>query len=440
MSARIHERAALAACALVCALLLAPFALQAQSAEGSGQTSAELQNLIDAHNVQIAQLDKEIEQYQKQLDAVGSKKKTLQNDLDHINLLLKKSAASISATKNKISSTQLQIQQLAKGMAVKQGSIDIGEAGLEESFRQMNEFDRSSLAIQVLSSEDIANAWRDLDSHQSLQEAIGEQIEQLSQEKQSLADVKKTTEGKRAELQAQQSTLVSQQGSLNAQKRAQNELLTETKSQESTYQAILAQKIAGKSAFEAALNDLKSQYLQAVDPSQVLAPRKGVFQWPLDKIRITQTFGQSDFAQSGAYNGKGHNGVDLGSPLGTPVKAALAGTVWGTGNTDLYKGCYSAGKWIMIKHPNGLSTLYGHLSQISVVQGQSVATGQIIGNVGATGYATGPHLHISVYVTSVTQIMTFGEATNKASACSRALIPITPPAGFLNPLSYLPSL
>jgi len=175
-----------------------------------------------------------------------------------------------------------------------------------------------------------------------------------------------------------------------------------------------------------------------VDPSQILTARKGILRWPLDKIRITQTFGQSSFALSGAYNGKGHNGIDLGSPLGTPVKAALSGTVIGTGNTDAYRGCYSAGKWIMIKHVNGLSTMYGHLSQISVVTGQAVATGQIIGNVGATGYATGPHLHLSVYVTAVTKIMTFKEATNRVTACANALIPITPPAGFLNPLAYLP--
>ena len=213
--------------------------------------------------------------------------------------------------------------------------------------------------------------------------------------------------------------------------------MAQTKSQESTYQSLLAQKVAGKASFEAALSDLKSQYLQAVDPSIILTPKKGVLRWPLDKVRITQTFGQSDFAKSGAYNGKGHNGIDMGSPIGTPVKAALSGTVLATGNTDLYKGCYSAGKWIMIKHNNGLSTMYGHLSQISVSQGQAVATGQIIGNVGATGYATGPHLHLSVYVTAVTKIMTFGEATNRVSACAKATIPITPPAGFLNPLGYL---
>lgn len=435
MSTRIPT--AIAAGAILCGLALYPLASWAQSTEPQA-SPAEIQGLIDAHNTQIAELDKEIAQYEKQLDAVGSQKKTLQNTLSQLNLSLKKSAASIAASKKKISSTQLQIQQLAQGIAVKQGSIETDAAGLAESFRQMNESEASSLVVQILASDDIAETWRDLDSHQSLQEAVSDQMQKLSQEKQSLSEVKSKTEAKRAELLAQQRALLAEQGSLSATKKAQSELLAQTKSQESTYQALLAQKVAGKAAFEAALNDLKSQYLQAVDPSQILTPRKGVLRWPLDKYRITQTFGLSSFALSGAYNGKGHNGIDLGAPTGAPVKAALSGIVWATGNTDAYRGCYSAGKWIMIRHLNGISTLYGHLSQISVSQGQSVATGQIIGNVGATGYATGPHLHLSVYVTAVTKIMTFGEATNRVSACSRATIPITPPAGFLNPMAYLP--
>jgi len=401
------------------------------------QSQSDIQQQIDDHNTQIAQLDREIAQFQVQLDVVAGKKKTLQNTLSQLDLSLKKSAASINATKKKIGATQLEIQKLSHGIADKQEAINTDEAGLGESFRRLNEMENEPLVVQILSSNDLSVAWSDMDAHQSLQGAINQQINDLSTQKESLTDIKKNTEAKRAQLLQQQNTLLAQQGELNAQKKAQAELLAQTKSQESTYQAILAEKVAGKAAYEAALNDLKAQFLQNVDPTQVPAARKGILRWPLDKIRITQTFGQSAFAQSGAYNGKGHNGIDLGVPLGTPVKAALSGIVIGTGNTDLYRGCYSAGKWIMIKHNNGLSTMYGHLSQIGVSEGQSVVTGQIIGNVGATGYATGPHLHLSVYVTSVTKITTFGEATNKVTACAKAKIPITPPAGFLNPLSYL---
>ena len=80
------------------------------------QTDAvsDIQRQINEHNAQIEALDKEIAQYQVQLDAVSSKKKTLQNTLTQLNLLLKKSAASISSTKKKIESTQLEIQELSR--------------------------------------------------------------------------------------------------------------------------------------------------------------------------------------------------------------------------------------------------------------------------------------------------------------------------------------
>ena len=83
-----------------------------------------------------------------------------------------------------------------------------------------------------------------------------------------------------------------------------------------------------------------------------------------------------------AYNGQGHDGVDFGAAIGTPVYAALDGVVEGTGNTDLVCPGASFGKWIFIQHANGLSTMYAHLSLIKVSQGQTVRTGDIIGYTG----------------------------------------------------------
>lgn len=410
--------------------LLVPVLAQSETAE-------EVQQEIDGHNAQIAALDKEIAEYQLQLDAVAGKKQTLQNTLKQLDLSLKKTAASISATKNKISSTQLQIQQLAGGIADKQGSIEKGEAGLGESLRRLNEAETESIAMHILSSDSLSAVWEDIDRSNTLQNAVQGQIAELVAQKQSLTDTKKTAEGKRAELLKQQQTLTTQQGSLAATKKAQSDLLTQTKSQESAYQAILAQKQAAKANFESALQDLQSKLQYIVDPSQITPGGKGILRWPLDNAKITQNFGNTAFALSGAYSGKGHNGIDFRASVGTPIKAALTGTVLGTGNTDLVRGCYSYGKWVLIKHANGLDTLYAHLSQIDVSAGQSVATGEVIGFSGETGYATGPHLHFGVYVASATQIIKLGEATNKATSCANATMPVAPLTGYLNPMSYL---
>jgi len=82
-----------------------------------------------------------------------------------------------------------------------------------------------------------------------------------------------------------------------------------------------------------------------------------------------------------------HTGVDLRGEMGEPVHATAAGTVTTAG----WYGGY--GKMVEIDHGNGISTRYGHLSQISVKVGQTVRVGQLVGRIGSTGRSTGPHLH-----------------------------------------------
>jgi murein DD-endopeptidase MepM/ murein hydrolase activator NlpD len=86
-----------------------------------------------------------------------------------------------------------------------------------------------------------------------------------------------------------------------------------------------------------------------------------------------------------------HNGVDLGAAYGTPIHAADKGTVVHAG----WWGAY--GQAVILDHGSGMSTLYGHMSSVACSEGQTVRRGQVIGYVGATGWATGPHLHFSVF-------------------------------------------
>ncbi len=89
----------------------------------------------------------------------------------------------------------------------------------------------------------------------------------------------------------------------------------------------------------------------------------------------------------------GYNGIDLGTPTGTTVHAAAAGTVIISKDSG-WNGGY--GNYIVIKHPNGTQTLYAHLSTNAVGVGQSVSRSQAIGESGSTGQSTGPHLHFEV--------------------------------------------
>lgn len=89
----------------------------------------------------------------------------------------------------------------------------------------------------------------------------------------------------------------------------------------------------------------------------------------------------------------GYNGVDLASYMGAPVLAAAAGDVI-IARSSGWNGGY--GNYIVIAHPNGTQTLYGHLSALAVTPGKTVARGEIIGYLGNTGRSTGPHLHFEV--------------------------------------------
>ena len=120
---------------------------------------------------------------------------------------------------------------------------------------------------------------------------------------------------------------------------------------------------------------------------------------------VNSEFGYRRDPFTGAASG--HSGIDLAVPAGTPVRAALPGTV----TVSKYNaGGY--GYYVMIDHGNGLSTLYGHNSRLLAQVGQTVEAGDIISLSGSTGRSTGPHLHFEVRVN--------GEQTNP-----RAYLPTT---------------
>lgn len=106
--------------------------------------------------------------------------------------------------------------------------------------------------------------------------------------------------------------------------------------------------------------------------------------------------------RSSPFSGKRsyHSGVDMACPQGTPVYAALGGTVTSVGYNNVY------GNYIIVTHHSGYKTLYGHLSKQLVTRGKWVDTNSRIGLVGSTGLSTGPHLHFTVYK--------FGKTVNPA--------------------------
>lgn len=124
--------------------------------------------------------------------------------------------------------------------------------------------------------------------------------------------------------------------------------------------------------------------VQRAPAGEVSVPDKNIqFQWPLKKVQVTSPFGE----RGKEY----HEGIDLRAKAGTPVYSAAAGVV-------IYaaKRIRGYGRMVVIRHPNGLATVYAHNSRLSVVEGQRVKGGQQIAFTGKTGHARGPHLHFEV--------------------------------------------
>jgi murein DD-endopeptidase MepM/ murein hydrolase activator NlpD len=114
-----------------------------------------------------------------------------------------------------------------------------------------------------------------------------------------------------------------------------------------------------------------------------------VFVWPT-RGRVTSGFGFRRHPVFGTE--EMHTGIDIGAPLGTPVVSARAGRVVTAG----WEGGY--GKLVVVDHGDGLTTAYSHLSQIAVQVGQILEPGDVIGQVGNTGFSTGPHLLFEIRI------------------------------------------
>ncbi len=398
-----------------------------------GQVVDELKSKIDSKTEEIKKLEQEIKQYTTEIENTSKQAKTLQTTIRTLDTTEKKIQKDITLTQTKIIKTEYTIQEIDKELASISRELDVHKKTVDGTIRMMNEMEKTSLVEIILASQDIGELWKEIDDLIQLQNTLKERTDELQVTRQIY-------EQKQDDLSVQKKSLLNLKVDLDGKKQAvestkseKSTLLQATKNKEQAFRELVKTKEEQKRQFEEEVFQYESQLNYLIDRDSYPSPRQGILYWPLENVFITQTFGKTIAAKK-LYVSGSHNGVDFRAPVGTKVMSVLPGVVAGTGNTDQFRGCYSFGKWVMVNHPNGLSSVYAHLSSISVTPGQELGAGDTIGQSGNTGYSTGPHLHLGLYATQGVRIEKF---TN-SRGCKEATMPIADLKAYLDPLAYLP--
>jgi len=399
-----------------------------------------LRDEIQDRSSRLGEIESEIAKFESELRVVGAERQTLQSAINQLQLERKKVNAEISKTENLITSTDLEINKLILEISRAQKDIETTESVVASIIRAEYIAGQDTLVELLLRHDRLSEVWSEFEANENVRETMAARVAELSSFQSLLKEKREENESKRSELSTLKNQYSDQNEVLVNNTSEQAELLAVTKNEEQNYQQLLATQKAAQDLLLRELRAFESQLQFILDPNTIPNPGTPVFIWPLANVVITQLFGGTEFAarNAAAYGGRAyHPGVDFGAPRGTPIMAPLTGTVRAVGNTDAVPGCASWGKWSLIDHANGLSTLYAHQDVISVTAGQKVNTGDIIGYVGNTGFSTGPHLHFTVYAKEGVSVRRFNEIKTVTS-CGPATTPVSAIDAYIDPMLYLP--
>lgn len=360
----------------------------------------ELKKAIEEKAKGLEAINRQIAETQQQLWETEAKGKTLNQEIKRINGTVSQIGLGIKAGEINLEKLKLEIQSLSFNIEEKEQTIELKRSAIMQFLRQLQEHTHESSLLTFLKGKSLAESMLETQSVSTLNENLSKEVKELETVRKELDDALTQTSEKKGKVETETKSLKYRKNLLEDQKENRQSLLAQTKSQEQTYQKQLSELQEQQEAISEEIERIEAELRRDFDASLLPQMRSGFFSWPValrdfgGKGRISQHFG----IRSALYRGNPHNGLDIAAPMGTEVIAAEDGIVVAVDNNDRSAlRRYQYGKYIMIKHENGFSTLYAHLSGQVVKIGDSVKRGQLIGYVGNTGYSTGPHLHFGLY-------------------------------------------
>jgi murein DD-endopeptidase MepM/ murein hydrolase activator NlpD len=377
-------------------------AQQQQMQQQLAQQQTALASLVESQ----ASLGSDLQQVSGDLAAVGVAIDDAQTRLRAMALELQDARAQLGMYRSQITNLAASLGAIEVEIGTSTANLNTREALLQDHLRAAYRESQVSVLEVILSSQSFSQTAAVLgdmltlsDGDRLLADEIRTARAQLQIRQATLRDGRTTLAGLEQAAASRAATLADQQRELDLAQQALNEKKAKLEKLQAEEQAQLAaartdadtyrQKIADQEAALMGQSELIASLKQEADKLDVAY--HGRFDWPLiGDFVVTQEFGHTSFESF-------HSGIDLAytTPMcGGPIYAAADGVVLADGRPNAQYGDTAIG--VIIGHSQRLQTWYWHLSREIVSVGQTVRAGDIIGYEGATGWATGCHLHFQV--------------------------------------------
>ena len=379
------------------ALVASGFPLRGAIAATTPTTAPNQAQLANLSN-KIVEASREEAALIKQLDAANAKKAAAAKQLADLQTQIPAAQAALDAATAKLATVDGELGVAEAALHDASVHLGVSKDALKE--RAIEAYIGKPDASIVSAGVHVATFRQVVALRQYLNavvEAHAKIVDHYDDLQKSAAALQETVARRRAEAKTQRDVVARNANFLAGAQATQERARGDATAAATEATALLKQVRSRRSEFQAQYNALKAQsdaiarLLKSRQSAQPKAPTgHGVLSYPIPGAPITDTFGPRVHPIFG--DTRMHTGIDFGAAEGTPIHAAADGVVVSAGPQGGY------GNATIIDHGNSLATLYGHQSRMAVSAGQSVKRGQVIGYVGHTGYATGPHLHFEVRV------------------------------------------
>jgi murein DD-endopeptidase MepM/ murein hydrolase activator NlpD len=363
----------------------------------------ELNKEIEQKKNKIEELEKSIETYKKRIEAKQTEAVSLNNQISILETRIILLENEIEKTKETVSKIELEIEELDLNIKEKELIIIQQKEILAELIRVLY-YENNKKFIEILTAYDnFSDFYNRLQYIQSIEKDMGQSTKKIRLAKENLEEKKAEAENKRKAYNEEKDKLENQKIDLSEQTKYKSNLLIQTRASEATYQAMLKSLKAQYQQIENEIVGIEQKVRKMLEDQDKFDAIKDdtKLSWPTDSRYVTAYFYDKNYPYKHIFE---HNAIDIRASHGTAIKATKSGYV-GRTNFCSTASCYS---YVMIIHSGGMSTVYGHLSRISVSEGQFVTRGDIIGysggtpgTIGAGPFTTGPHLHFEVRINGI---------------------------------------